>query len=86
MVESTKTDGYIIAIDQGTTSSRVLLIDHDLKVIDTAQKEHEQICTHPGWCEHDPEEIYQSVLSCLKEVVEKNKLDATKVKGIGITN
>ena len=75
---------YVMAIDQGTTSSRVLLIDQNLKVVDTAQREHEQICLHPGWCEHDPMEIYNNVLACSKEVLERNS-DA-QVQAIGITN
>lgn len=45
---------YILTIDQGTTSSRVLMINHDLRVVDVEQREHPQISKHPGWCEHDP--------------------------------
>ena len=55
---------YVMAIDQGTTSSRVLLIDQDLKIIDSASREHEQISHHPGWCEHDPMVIYRNVVEC----------------------
>ena len=77
---------YVLAIDQGTTSSRVLLIDHDLKVIDSANREHAQITAQPGWVEHDPEEIYARVLECLTEVVARNSLTANNLKAIGITN
>jgi glycerol kinase len=77
---------YILAIDQGTTSSRVLVIDYQLKVIDSAAREHSQICSQPGWVEHDPEEIYSKVLECLTEVIERNNLSAENVKSIGITN
>ena len=86
------TGGYVMAIDQGTTSSRVLLIDKNLKVIDTAQREHEQICSQPGWCEHDPNTIYNNVLDCANEIVDKNKEllmgedGKIQVKAIGITN
>ena len=65
----------------------MLVIDHDLKVVDSAQKEHEQICTKPGWCEHDPMEIYNNVLECLNQVIQKNGLgEHGKVRAIGITN
>lgn len=91
MVESAKT-GYVLAIDQGTTSSRVLLIDHDLKVLDQEQRGHEQISLHPGWVEHDPTQIFDNVLSCMQAVLERNAdkvkdVDGkTNVRGIGITN
>ena len=58
----------MLAIDQGTTSSRVLVIDHDLQVLDIAQREHEQISQKPGWVEHDPSVIYDNVIACLNEV------------------
>jgi glycerol kinase len=61
-------ESCILSIDQGTTSSRVLVIDHNLKVLDVAQREHNQISMKPGWVEHDVEEIYQNVAACLNEV------------------
>ena len=54
---------YIMAIDQGTTSSRAILFDHDQHIIATGQKEFTQIFRHPGWVEHDANEIWLSVLS-----------------------
>jgi glycerol kinase len=61
----------------------VLVIDHNLKVLDIAQREHKQISSKPGWVEHDPEQIYNNVVECLKEVHSRNNLD---VKAVGITN
>ena len=78
--------GCILSIDQGTTSSRALLLNHDLKVIDSASREHAQISPKPGWVEHNPEEILGNIIQCLQEICQKNNLDATKVKAIGITN
>ena len=61
------------------------MIDQHLKVLDSAQREHEQKCSQPGWCEHDPNEIYDNVVWCLNEVVQKNNLEG-RVRAIGITN
>lgn len=55
-------DECILSIDQGTTSSRVLVISKDLKVLDSASVEHAQISLKPGWVEHDPEEIFKNVV------------------------
>jgi glycerol kinase len=81
-----KTESCILAIDQGTTSSRVLVFDHDLKVLDVASREHKQISAKPGWVEHDPEEIFNNVVECLNEVCQRRGLSASNVKAIGITN
>ncbi|CDW76220.1 glycerol kinase [Stylonychia lemnae] len=70
----------------GTTSSRVLVINHNLKVLDVEQREHQQIALHPGWNEHDPEAIYSNVVICLEEVSKRNNLSSQNVKAIGITN
>jgi glycerol kinase len=77
---------YILTIDQGTTSSRVLMIDHNLKVIDVEQREHRQIALHPGWCEHDPEEIFANVKECIEVISARNNLSKENVKAIAITN
>ena len=84
--DQAQTDTYILAIDQGTTSSRVLMINHNLKVVDVAARDHEQISQKPGWVEHNPEEIYKNVVECLQEVCERNKLTSDKIASIGITN
>lgn len=77
---------FVLAIDQGTTSSRVLLIDNNLKVIDCAQKEFQQITPQVGWVEHDPEAIWESVTWCLQQVRTKHNLSSENVAAIGITN
>ena len=84
--KSSQIDSCILAIDQGTTSSRVLVIDHDLKVVAIAARDHEQISQKPGWVEHNPEEIYNNVVSCLEEVCNRNGLTSENIKSIGITN
>ncbi|PID48373.1 MAG: glycerol kinase [Proteobacteria bacterium] len=77
---------YILAIDQGTTSSRAILFDKNLKVVSIAQKEFEQHFPHSGWVEHDPEDIYESVVETCKEVLKKQNIDANDIVSIGITN
>ena len=62
------------------------MFDHNLKVVDVAQKEFKQIAPKVGWVEHDPEEIWQTVKDCLSEVTQRNSLDKNNVKAIGITN
>jgi len=82
----TSSKSYLLTIDQGTTSSRVLLIDHDLRVLDVEQREHRQISLYPGWCEHDPQEIVMHVTQCVEEVMKRNKLSVDQVKALAITN
>jgi len=79
-------ESFVLTIDQGTTSSRVLMIDRDLRVRDIEQREHSQISLHPGWCEHDPTEIYNNVVDCLRVICERNNLNASRIKALGITN
>lgn len=77
---------FILAIDQGTTSSRAILFNHDLQIIATAQKEFNQYFPKPGWVEHDATEIWLSVLSCLADVIVKAQIDPGCVSALGITN
>jgi glycerol kinase len=77
---------YILALDQGTTSSRALLFDHDGGIAAIAQKEFQQIFPQPGWVEHDPEEIWSSQISVAVEAMAKGGLSPKDVAGIGITN
>ena len=65
------TKNYIMAIDQGTTSSRAIIFDHDSHIIATAQKEFTQYFPKPGWVEHDANEIWLSVLAVMAEVISK---------------
>lgn len=64
-------DKYILALDQGTTSSRAILFDHSGNIINVAQKEFTQFYPNPGWVEHDAEEIWSSQYGVLAEVLAK---------------
>lgn len=77
---------YIIALDQGTTSSRAILFDKEQRIVSVAQKEFQQIFPKPGWVEHDPMEIYQSQMAVLQEAVEKSGVLPQEIAAIGITN
>lgn len=77
---------YILALDQGTTSSRAILFNKQGAVVAAAQKEFQQHFPKPGWVEHDPEEIWKSQLAVAKSVLKKAKVTAADVAGIGITN
>lgn len=85
MTQSTN-PSYILAIDQGTTSSRAMLFDRSGSVAGIAQREFGQLFPHPGWVEHDPREILASVRSTIVEVLTKAQVSATQIAGIGITN
>ena len=77
---------YIIALDQGTTSSRSLVINHSGEIIASAQKEFTQIFPKPGWVEHDPKEILETQLATLSEAIEKAGIAVEEIASIGITN
>ncbi|KZC37495.1 MULTISPECIES: glycerol kinase GlpK [Rhodanobacter] len=77
---------YILAIDQGTTSSRAILFDRAGGVVGSAQREFRQIFPQPGWVEHDPQEILASVLATVAEVLASVRAEASELAGIGITN
>ena len=77
---------YIMALDQGTTSSRCILFDKGGRICSMAQKEFAQIYPQPGWVEHDPMEIWSSQLSVAAEAMAKINVSAEQIKGIGITN
>jgi glycerol kinase len=79
-------DQYIMALDQGTTSSRAILFDKNGKIHTTAQQEFTQIFPQPGWVEHDPNEIWSSQLAVCREVMKKAGISAQQIIGIGITN
>ncbi|UHS57226.1 glycerol kinase GlpK [Agrobacterium vaccinii] len=78
--------GYILAIDQGTTSTRAIVFDGSMQVAGTGQKEFRQIFPDSGWVEHDPEEIWESVVWSIKQALEKAQLKASDIAAIGITN
>lgn len=77
---------YIIALDQGTTSSRAILFNKKGEIVNIAQKEFQQIYPKSGWVEHDPQEIWSSQLAVLTEALAKSKTKLESIKGIGITN
>ena len=77
---------YIISLDQGTTSSRALLIDRKGKIIGMAQEEFEQIFPKSGWVEHDPKAILATQLRVFQEVLKNNEVSPSEIKAIGITN
>ncbi|MEM1297143.1 MAG: FGGY family carbohydrate kinase, partial [Verrucomicrobiota bacterium] len=76
----------ILALDQGTTSSRAILFDHSARIISLAQKELTQIFPKPGWVEHDPIEIWNSQMEVARESLAAAPRESNEIKGIGITN
>ncbi|BCZ76730.1 glycerol kinase [Paraburkholderia terrae] len=79
-------DQYILALDQGTTSSRAMLFNRKGNVVSVAQKEFKQIYPHPGWVEHDPQEIWATQAGVAAEAVTHAGLNGTSIAAIGITN
>ena len=79
-------DGYILALDQGTTSSRAILFDHKGNIKGISQKEFRQIFPKAGWVEHDAMDIWATQSGVCREVLERNFVRPTEVKAIGITN
>lgn len=77
---------YILALDQGTTSSRAIIFDHNGSVVSIAQKEFKQIFPQPGWVEHDPNEIWSTQLGVAAEAISKAGLTTESIAAIGITN
>lgn len=77
---------YLLAIDQGTTSSRAIIYSSDGRKVGLAQQEYPQHFPHDGWVEHDPEDIWQTTLSSCHEALAKAGLPATAIASIGITN
>ena len=77
---------YILALDQGTTSSRAILFDHEQNVMGVSQKEFNQIYPKQGWVEHDPMEIWSSQYGVMMEVIAQTGVDPADIAGIGITN
>lgn len=77
---------YIIALDQGTTSSRAVLFDEQGTIVNIEQQEFQQHFPQSGWVEHDPHEIFSSQYDVLNKLISKNKINASDIKAIGITN
>ncbi len=77
---------FTIAIDQGTTSTRSIVFDESIKPVASAQQEFEQLFPHSGWVEHRPQDLWQTTLSTLRQVINQAGIDTADVAGIGITN
>jgi len=77
---------YLLAIDQGTSSSRAILFDRKARKVAAAQQEFPQIYPRPGWVEHDPEAIWESVLDVLRRVLDSPEAQAGRVAALGLTN
>jgi glycerol kinase len=78
--------GYILAIDQGTTSSRAIVFDGQMRIAGVGQKEFTQLYPQSGWVEHDPEEIWKTVVWSVKQALKKAGVEASDISAIGITN
>jgi len=78
--------GFVLALDQGTSSSRAILFDHAGNAVASAQQPFEQIYPHPGWVEHDPEQIWETQLTTAREALRQAKVEPGNVAAIGITN
>jgi glycerol kinase len=79
-------DKYILALDQGTTSSRAIIFDHSGAIISIAQEEFKQYFPKPGWVEHDPIEIWSTQSGVAQQAIEKSDFSAENIAAIGITN
>ncbi len=79
-------DTYILALDQGTTSSRAIVFDRRGQVVASAQREFRQLYPQPGWVEHDPLEIWESQLAVAREAIAAAGIGASRIAAVGITN
>jgi glycerol kinase len=77
---------YILALDQGTTSSRAIIFDHEASIVAVGQREFPQIFPSPGWVEHDPDEIWTTQMSVTTEALGRAHLRPRDIAAIGITN
>ncbi|HET8710864.1 MAG TPA: FGGY family carbohydrate kinase, partial [Spongiibacteraceae bacterium] len=77
---------YVLALDQGTTSSRAIVFDGDARICAVAQQEYRQIYPQPGWVEHDPHDIWHTQLAVSRQALIKAGIGARDVAAIGITN
>src|SRR5579862_657294 len=77
---------FLLTIDQGTTGTTVFVVDRRGRIRGRAYGEIRQFYPKPGWVEHDPEEIYRSVVALSKKAIASAKIDAGAIAGIGITN
>ena len=79
-------DRYVLAIDQGTTSSRAIVFDHAGQIVAVGQREHTQILPREGWVEHDPIEVWDAVREVVAEALAKASLNRDRIHAVGVTN
>jgi glycerol kinase len=84
--ELSMVDKYILAIDQGTTSSRAIIFNHEGRIVSVGQKEHEQIFPRAGWVEHNPVEVWDAVREVVGEALSKASLNKENIQAVGVTN
>ncbi len=77
---------YVGALDQGTTSTRFMIFDHEGSVVAIDRREHQQILPRPGWVEHDPMEIWANTTSVIEGALTKAGLTTSSLAAVGITN
>src|SRR5690242_18692749 len=77
---------YVVSIDQGTASSRCIVFDGSARIVSIAQREHHHQYPMPGWVEHDPDEIWNNVVSVVREALEKANLSPRELSALGIAN
>ena len=77
---------YILSLDQGTTSTRAIIFNKKGQIVHIAQKEFKQYFPHAGWVEHDPNEIWSSVLSVIASALSEKQIQPEQIAAIGITN
>lgn len=77
---------YIVALDQGTTSSRAIVFDRAQSIVASAQREFPQIYPQSGWVEHDPMELYSCQYGVMMEAITRGGIDPAEIAAIGITN
>ena len=77
---------FVLALDQGTSSSRAILFDHEGHAVASAQREFRQVYPQPGWVEHDANEIWESQLAVAQEALKTAGATAANISAIGITN
>ena len=77
---------YVLAIDQGTTSTRAVIFDQNFSIISIDQQELQQFFPRSGWVEHDPDEIWNSTIETAQKAITKANLNPQEVASIGITN
>ena len=77
---------FVLSIDQGTTGTRAMIFNHKGEEVSKSYIEHKQIFPHPGWVEHEPEEIWQNTLFVIKDSLSSTNIESTQISSIGITN